>query len=287
MEELGLHVYNTRQIKAAWGGSCVLRVKTNNAEGNFYFKAVSDKPPVESAVVQSLAEMDSGKWAGVLPQIVSTNEEHRWMLMRDFGDQFLDEENEADSIVAIKRFAQLQQQTAHYRAEWERVGCPDFAPERLAERLQALSEDTRLEPHFRVSDSDATLASEEQAAIASLLPKLNDVAAHLRQYNIPMTLVQMNFRPGNVAWQNDAPLFFDWGESARSHPFFSMMRFVAGPPVPTALCSILVNAYLEEWMNYEPMDRLESAYAVVKNLYSAFLAVRIHAEVQFYEDETS
>jgi aminoglycoside phosphotransferase (APT) family kinase protein len=78
--------------------------------------------------------------------------------------------------------------------------------------------------------------------------------------DIPMSLEHGNFRPDNVIESGSHWQYFDWTESAVTHPFFDMFFFLLTveaqlPDHPDARTR-LRDAYLESWTAYQPLEAL-------------------------------
>ena len=121
------------QRKAVWGCSCLLRVPTSC--GDLYFKAVYARPPSEPALICAMAE----RWPQNLPEIVAMDAGRRWMLMRDFGGTSLEEMLIDHCEQAVRRFAQIQVESATNLDRWLGLGCRDLRPDRLPATLTPCS----------------------------------------------------------------------------------------------------------------------------------------------------
>jgi hypothetical protein len=85
----------------------------------------------------------------------------------------------------------------------------------------------------------------------------------LASFGIPETIHHDDFHDGNIFVRNERIIFTDWGESAVTHPFFTlvvMMRSVDNSmgmdysPESEQVCDI----YLQNWTSYASMDELKS-----------------------------
>jgi hypothetical protein len=81
LERLGYSLTAPVEQVKSWGISCILRAHT--ASGDVYFKAASSLPLFahEPAVMRDL----SGLYPDHIPAPLSIDEQHRWMLLADFG----------------------------------------------------------------------------------------------------------------------------------------------------------------------------------------------------------
>ena len=203
-----------RQFKAAWSWSCLLVVPTT--AGELFFKACYDKPPGEVALILALQP----RWAQCLPRLLAADE-RGWMLMEDFGGEPIEDLPHARWGAAVQRFAQLQIDCAEDAGQWLDLGCPDRRPARLPSLLA------------RVLDDEAVLRGEPDPLTAAevkrlrhLQPKVAGLCDRLAGSPIPDSLHNQDFRSGNLIATGDEFLFYDWGDTVLSHPFFSVQRML-------------------------------------------------------------
>jgi hypothetical protein len=275
------------QVKTAWSCSCILRVPTT--AGHLYFKATYARPPAEVAVVQELAS----RWPRHVPTLVAADTSRRWMLMEDFGPRDLSGMPFARCPRAVRRFGRLQRECSADLSVWWRVGCPDCRMDNLVTRLEPLLSDPLLahtEPPFRLGERhmERLRACRERWARELL---------ELGGSPIPASIVQQDFRDGNVAVRDRHYLFYDWSDTVVSHPFFSACRFLefvgnsgsssprrGGRRLPTAVRhERLVEAYLDAWAEYAPRNRLRALFRQAQRLNPLYQALRWHLELPYCE----
>jgi hypothetical protein len=290
-EQLARHSYTptgpVEQVKTAWSCSCILRVPTT--AGRLYFKATYARPPAEGAVVHELAR----RWPRHVPTIVATDASRRWMLMEDFGQRELSGLPFARWPGALRLFGRLQRECSAGLAEWWKVGCPDRRMEILVSRLEPLLSDPVLvhsEPPFRLGEGDLErLRACREGWVQELL--------ELGGSPLPVSIVQQDFRDGNVAVRGRDYLFYDWSDTVVSHPFFSACQFMefvggggtssprrGGRRLPTAVRhERLLDAYLEAWAEYAPRSRLQAVFRHAQRLNPLYQAIRWHLELPYCE----
>src|SRR5215217_2974525 len=246
------------QVKS-WGISCILRARTSS--GDVYFKAASSLPLFahEPAVTRGLSWL----YPDHIPTPLSIDEQHRWMLLADFGapiewDAPVEEQEEI-----LRLYGELQRDAATRVGDLLAMGCLDRRLERLAAQVDALLEDT------------ATLASQLDAAeierLRALGPHLQATCAELASFAVPPTLVHGDLHLGNVARSAGSYLFFDWTDACVAHPFFDTISiFEAKDPNVQAR---LRNSYLGVWAAYEPIERLLEAWELAMTLCALHQAV--------------
>jgi aminoglycoside phosphotransferase (APT) family kinase protein len=93
----------------------------------------------------------------------------------------------------------------------------------------------------------------------------------LASFGLPETLVHGELHGGNVAVQNGEFVYFDWTDVCISHPFFDMLNIFFEED--TAVRSQLRDAYLAEWTDFAPMDRLLAAWSLAEVLGAVHHAV--------------
>ena len=244
-----------RQLKL-WGISCVLQVPTDR--GTLYFKSACRSPLFsdEPSVTRALAELfPSG---APLPLAVESN--RQWMLLEDFGDDLLVRSSDIEAWEgAVKSFARMQVDAAPHVERLLSLGSVDRRPAAMSAQIDALVGEPRV-----LSE----LSTDEAVRMGELAPKLKAMCARLAEFAVPQTLVHGDLNSGNVALGDRGCVFFDWTDACVAHPFLDLITLLISdsgpgeqlPHVPDAR-ERLIEAYLREWTAYEPMDRLQRAWA--------------------------
>jgi hypothetical protein len=275
------------QFKAAWGSSSILRVPTT--AGRLYFKADYAKPPSEPALILALAE----RWPDNVPTIVAADLERGWMLMREFDGRMVDEQSLSECQGAVRLFAELQIDCAADLERWFGLGCQDVRLECLPGYLvQMLSDPAATRP-----DTPGGLSEEELERLSQRVGRVEAMCAELAEYGLPLSLVQQDFRGGNVIKRESMYLFFDWSDTVIAHPFFSPTRFndyihIRADNDPRSEAShqltrerrlAIRGAYLEPWTTSMPMDRLQQAFDQARRLHSIYQAIRWYFDTKYLE----
>lgn len=290
-----------RAVKGAWYVSCVLRVPT--ARGAVYFKAHRALPPSEPALVAALA----ARWPDRVPRLVAVDAPRRWMLARDFGRDVLESDYDRPPAplgrweAAVRSFAQLQVEAAAHVDEWLALGCDDWRGTRLARRLEALLDDDRA-----VGRGESWgLSAAEGDRLRHLLPRVGELCAALASAGVPDSLVHPDFSGRNMVRTERGFVFYDWGEAAVGHPFFSgttlahevrypVDEHVPGPSgVPSVIAltgrarqRLIADAYLAPWRPYASAGRLSATFAAASKLRSVWRAVRAGRELPSLESSS-
>jgi hypothetical protein len=273
------------QFKTAWACSCILRVPTT--AGDLYFKAVYARPPRESAVVAELAR----RWPRHVPRLRAVDHERGWMIADDFGPRHLGALPLQRWENAIRLFGRLQRACSDDLQVWADMGCPDRRPETLVRSLEAILEDPLLE---RANPEDRLSPRERKQLLARRAP-LRRQCLELAASGVPVSVVQQDFRHGNIAVHDRTYLFYDWSDTVLSHPFFSACRFLeyvpttpdrarhAGPPPTSVRHGRLRDAYLASWTAYGSPARLREVFQAAQRLNPLYQAVRWHQELPWCE----
>lgn len=172
----------------------------------------------------------SGLYPDHIPAPLSIDEQHRWMLLADFGAAI-----EWDAPVEVQEemlrlYGELQRDAATRVGDLLAIGCLDRRLERLA---------------AQVLEDTATLASQLDAAeierLRALGPQLQAICAELASYAVPHTLVHGDLHLGNVARYAGSYLFFDWTDACVAHPFFDTISiFQAKDPTCSRGCATAI-----------------------------------------------
>lgn len=286
LDDLGLkRTGPVEQFKGAWSWSCILTVPTTT--GKLFFKASYDKPPGEVALILSLQP----RWAQCLPQLLVTDE-RGWMLMEDFDGKPIEEMPHRRWGAAAGRFAHLQIDCAGEDADWLTLGCPDRRPERLPALLEKVLEDEEL-----LLSEPKQLTMTEVRQLRRMQPMLTQLCEQLAASPIPNTLHNQDFRSGNLIAIGKEFLFYDWGDTVLSHPFFSVQRMLdyvsCQEGVPRwywkmrhrgdQLRRTIRDAYLAEWEGRASRRQLREGFVLSRQLNPMYQAIRWHQEVQHVE----
>ena len=257
--------------------------------GDLYFKATYSRPPAEVAVIQELAR----RWPNHVPTLVAADVSRRWMLMEDSGPRELSRTPFARSPSALKVFGHLQREVQ--RADlsvWLGIDCPDRRMDNLVRRLEPLLSD----PLLAKADPPCRVAADELKRLRAGRKRwAQDL--ELGESPLPFSIVQQDFRDGNIAVRGRDYVFYDWSDTVVSHPFFSACRFLEyvesggespkrkrGRRLATAVRhERLRDAYLDVWAEYAPRDRLLAVFREVQRLNPLYQAIRWHLELPYCE----
>lgn len=274
------------QIKAAWSLSSILRV--NTSAGALYFKAVFPKPPSEPAIIAALAQ----RWPRNVPTVVAADHERGWMLMRDFGEHSLDHEPIAQWEAANHTFSAIQLACSADLEPWWRLQCPDLRIPVLVACMDRLLDDPVA---LRIGEPGG-LTTAAAARLRGAAPRLYDMWSELATISIPASLVQQDFRHGNLVMSGRSYVFYDWSDTVVSHPFFACCRFLdyvpsdlhqgRGLPVEERRRRI-ADAYLQPWTSILGIADLQRALYLARRLNPIYVAIRRHLDAPYCEPKSS
>ncbi len=124
------------------------------------------------------------------------------------------------------------------------------------------------------------LSPKEHQQLLDFIPEFTRSCAVLSSYPVPETLDHGDFHDGNIFVHDGRYLFFDWGDSSITHPFFSLRvpfvsveyRFGLEEDSPWFLR--LSSRYLSEWGQGGPGSPLHEAYQLSRRLAPILSALR-------------
>ncbi|MFZ6030184.1 MAG: SDR family NAD(P)-dependent oxidoreductase [Chloroflexota bacterium] len=259
-----------------WGVSCVLRVMTGN--GRLYFRAVPAKSAHEPLLLQALAQ----HYPHHVPKLLAVDPQRRWVLMHEVqGQPLFQVANLHLWEEALRTFAQIQVELAQQAETLLAWGSPDRRIERLPAQLEAMLADTPTLQRGRFGG----LANSEIEQLHALGPAIKARCRQLAACPIPASLEHGDFHPGNIYQASEGPVFFDWGESSLSHPFFSFnaLEYQIEHVLPDMRRERgrLLSAYLEPWLAYASAQQLAEIVEISRPL------AALHAAINFYQLITS
>jgi hypothetical protein len=171
----------------------------------------------------------SGRWPDRVVEVLAHDEEQGWLLLADGGTPVGAFGNVEDAwAAALPLYAELQAGEAARAAEHLEGGVTD----RTVDALPALYDD--------MLSRELPLEPEEVDGLRRLAPAFAERCAALAG-SMPATVEHSDLHIGNVFVREGRILFLDWGDTAVSHPFFSLAR------ADDAWDARLRAAYLEPW----------------------------------------
>jgi hypothetical protein len=236
-----------------WG--TVLRVPT--AAGDVWFKACIPAFGHEAHVVAALAR----RQPELVPPLLAVDLDQGWMLMPDCGPTLRSVLPDGDPGLdrwreLLPRYAGLQQTAVPDVERLVRAGTPDHRLGRLPGLYEALLADDEIRAH---------LGADTLERLGALAGWIRDECERLTALGLPETIQHDDLHDANVFVPPGRTIFFDWGDSCVSHPFFSLLvvlrsvenRSGLGERSPEVL--ELCESYLEPWSAWASLPELHDA----------------------------
>lgn len=258
----------------SWERSCLLRAPTD--VGWVYLKAVpplfAHEPPLTAALGQA--------HPGAIPAVLARDDGRRWLLMADFGGIGLERVREPERwAAALTQLAAIQIACIPRVGELRALGCPARLVSTLPAALDALLAD----PVGLLADTPDGLTAAELDRLRAHVPQIRAWCAELAHAAVPETLEHGDCWAGNIAATADGFVYFDWSDSALSHPFFSPALFLADArrtfPDDPGLAARLRDAYLAPWAARAPREDLPRVFALAQRLAPLHHAVAYHRDI--------
>ncbi len=261
-----LHYSITDDIKQVYISptSCVLSATTTR--GDIFFKACAPLFQYEPRLTQTISQ--------ILPtysvHVLNVDDERSWLLMEDAGVSLRELTLERRDLKrwqdAASLFAHFQQESVPHCAQLKAAGCPDRTLARIPALFDALLSDTSA---LLVDQKDG-VPGDEMEQLHAFKPQLSALCDELASYTIPETLHHDDLTANNIAMNERGYIFFDWGESAITHPFCSLFILLRVAKYIFEFSEderkSIRDSYLSQWVAYQPMERLQRAFEVTQRL---------------------
>jgi hypothetical protein len=287
---LGMRLTSPIEQYSVLAWSHVLRVPTDH--GLVYFKAA---PPFLADEPWLTADL-SRRWPNETVSVLALDSSRSWLLLADGGsalrEHLLTERELAIWSDTLRQYARLQIAAIPAAGELIASGCPDRRLARVPSLFAALAaEEAALCP-----GTEDDVSPEQLAQLRAMMPDVTELCVRLAAYSIPETLHHDDLHPGNVLERDGARVFFDWAESAVTHPFCSLMVALRWPryrlDASEEELAALRDAYLSEWRAYGSVEELRAAAALAERMgalhralsWNAFLAKTESAPAARYRD---
>ncbi len=227
-----------RQVRS-WSRSALLTVETDR--GRVWAKQVPRAFAHEVAVTGLLADLDPG----IVPPLLAADAATGRVLMEDIPGRGLDGVPTDDPAwsATMSRLAEIQRVLAADTAAVQMAGVPLGSLVDLAERIPALlADDAAL--HL---GRPGGLAGAQVRALREAEPALVDACRVLAADPLGLSLDHGDLTPDQVIMGAMGPVFLDWSDATRTHPFLAAASFLSDPAVPASLAPVLERAYLDGW----------------------------------------
>eukprot|EP00178_Gracilaria_changii_P014279 TRINITY_DN40369_c0_g1_i1.p1 TRINITY_DN40369_c0_g1~~TRINITY_DN40369_c0_g1_i1.p1 ORF type:complete len:460 (+),score=45.31 TRINITY_DN40369_c0_g1_i1:1128-2507(+) len=260
-------VMTVSQVTLNTQGSVLCATTRTNCK--YFMKAVPPNGINEEVVVSCAIAM-------VFPDVfwkpLAVDYVRRWMLMRDYGiplghgDCLMSSEMGSQRMRKILlEWSLLQKRAIEKKGALVRLGVPVWDESLVLQEVQKMMGDPVWYDMQKTGMNEDELLrfgneSEYKESYAAYVKRL---FMRLNGFDVPFSLVHGDLNPVNVIIQeNQACLFFDFSLTCISVPFIDAIRFIS-------LCGGRkddLDFYLEQWTEFESMDRLRKLLDVVDDL---------------------
>jgi hypothetical protein len=241
--------------------STVMTVPTER--GLYFFKASASAFAHETALTAYLSRFRPE----LFPNLLAVDMDQHWMLMRDAGRPICHTIREERTIEpwreVMPHYVNLQKDLSSRVDELLSLGVMDRRLHKLPALFEGLIAD---EASMLLGTDEDSLSTEEYRRLKQSVPEFERMCRELADFGIPETIHHDDFHDANIFKRDGKLTFTDWGESAVTHPFFTlvvMMRSVDNSfgvdYSPEA--GLVRDMYLEHWSSYGSLDDLR---AIVK-----------------------
>lgn len=262
-----------------------MRIPTD--QGDVYFKASASVARHDTAVTQTIFRYRPD----TIPAVLAIDADRGWLLLAE-GGQRLREVFKAgrpmsDWSQILADYANLQIDLAGHVDEFLALGTPD---QRLV-HLPGLYAEILADTQWLLIDQPDGLAAAEYERLVAAAPPVAEMCRQLAGYAVPESLHHNDLHDGNIFVWNGRYLFFDWGDSSISHPFFCLrtvfvsMENTFGLTENDPIFDSFGRDYWMCWTQFETETNLAAAFALAQRLWPLSSAVKYHTFLNRIEDD--
>lgn len=266
--------------------STVMRIPTG--QGDVYFKASAATSAHDTAVTQTIARYQPE----AIPTVLAVDIDRGWLLVADGGQRLreafqVDKKPIHDWSEILAEYARFQMTMAGHVDELLALGVPD---QRLA-RLPGLYEGILADTQCLLIDQPDGLTSAEYERLIAAAPQVAQMCRQLAGYGVPESLHHNDLHDGNIFVGNGRTLFYDWGDSSISHPFFCLrtvfvsMEYTFDLAEDDPIFDAFGRDYWRCWLQFETEENLAAAFALARRLWPLSTTVKYYVFVNQIVDE--
>ena len=269
---LASHGYTLQQapetlIETPW--SNVIRFST--LQHDIYLKQMPPDISLDPQIIQLLMDQCHAS----VPIVIDINEELHCFLMKDAGlnlRAYLKNELQPDLLIqAVREFTGIQRSTEKHIQSLIALGVPDWRLDKFSKVYDHIIN----QADFLKADG---MTDDELKILRDLSPSVAEQYALLSQYQIPETLVQLDFNTNNMLFNPSTKkmTLIDLGEVVISHPFFSLHNFLYTTTVHHGIKESeqtygqLQNACFEKWLPNACKEQLLEGFMLAQKLWPIF-----------------
>lgn len=245
--------------------STVLTVPSD--AGLLYFKASAFIFSQEAALTDYLAKLRPE----IFPDLLAVDSKAGWMLMRDAGSplrQFIRSEKSIERWrEVLPLYVELQKAMVERTTHLLALGMMD---RRLA-RLPQMFADLISDETVMLLDQPDSLTTEEYTRLRTTPAEFAEMCQTLASFGIPETIHHDDFHDNNIFIRDGKIIFTDWGESAVTHPFFTLVVLMRGVDNSIGIDNSpeseqVRDLYLEYWTSYATREELRSIVRLAQRI---------------------
>jgi len=220
-------------------------LRTRAADEVTFTKCPAPVFHAEARITRALAR----RTPDLVPEVIDIEPGEGWLLMRDLGARTLGELPGAEWAPGLALVGRVQRAWVDRHDELVAAGAERRPMTHLIDRLPGLLEvdglGDRIDPALRETWPPT-------------LPRLIEACHELADIGIPDALIHGDMHPWNVALSGSGLRVFDWSDAAIGPSFLDLALFL-GRADDVGLRPVMRDAYLDEWADVAPRDRLERA----------------------------
>lgn len=255
--QVGLSIIGKMEEEKMSDFCVILAIPTN--EGNLYFKATGPAAKHEATLSKYLDTQYPGKSV----RIIAADDTKGWLLMKDIeGESLRSLKDKQLWQRAIREYAEVQISELKHVDKLLSIGVPDrrmpVLKKEIVDHLAAMCE--------------TGLSKGETKQVMELLPELLAMCDEIDAI-LPPSIEHGDLHTNNIRLVGDSLVFFDWGDTSVSHPFFSTRIFwhalddlIDSESEWLGIVDEFRPYYLEPWTKFAPMEKLERALRISDEL---------------------
>lgn len=254
-------------------------IRYNTSKGFVYLKQTPKLIALEATITKILHD----QFHAPVPEIIASNSELDCFLMKNAGNSLrpiLKKQFDATLLCkAIEAFTAMQVTVSNDVDILINIGVPNYRLNKLPGLYKALI----LKKDVLIADG---LTEKDIIELESLIPAISNLCKKLSGYVIPETLVQPDFHDNNTLIDDESQkiTIIDLGEIVISHPFFSLINFLAqikkhhGLTEKDSAYQNIQDACFENFLQFESRNNLLKAFELTRILlpiYGVLAAYRL------------
>lgn len=212
-----------------------------------------------------------------LPDFIAISPDKRAYLTKDMKGYDLPPQIHVEALKNIvKHWAVVQQKyTSSNKLFADKLSTfHDYTSKEILSRLETFPS----EISFLFDYMDRPLNEETILKLKNKLCTIKELFIRLEECKIPNTLCHGDLRPGNIRLVSGSFIFYDWGMSIYSHPFYDICHFlhVIRRQLSETDKKRIVCTYLNQWECFESSENLIKAFNLIEKLKDFFMTYQDH-----------